>query len=172
MRWLIAICVVVVALGAAGCGGSDESSGDTQATLTETVASDETTTDEGTTEDDSTMDDTDLSALTSEDCLALSAAIVAVNQAFAGTASDIDSSEFEKYADSVPEDIQADLQTIADVGTAAAAAYAKLDVAPGETPNAEQLAEYGAAMDAIDTEEYSAATERVGAFTEEACSGG
>jgi hypothetical protein len=169
---LIAICVVVVALGAAGCGGSDESSGDTEATLTETVASDETTTDEGTTEDDSTMGDTDLSALTSEDCLALGAAIAAVNQAFAGTASDIDQSEFEKYADRVPEDIQSDLQTMADVGAAASAAYAKLDVAPGEAPSADQMAEYGAAMDAIDTEEYTAASERVGAYTGEACSGG
>jgi hypothetical protein len=173
MRWLVVTCVVAVALGAAGCGGSDESSGDTETTLTDTVATDETTTDETTTEDDGTTGETDLSAFTSEDCLAFIGAAAAVGQAFSGATGDIDQSEFfAGYADRVPEDIKADLQTMADVGAAAAAAYANIDVAPGETPSAEQLAQYTAALEAIDQEEFNAASERVGAWTEEVCPGG
>jgi len=173
MRWLVATCVVVLAIGVAGCGGSDESSGDAATTLTDTVATDETTTDEATTEDSTTTGETDLSAFTSEDCLAFIGAAAAVSQAFSGASGDIDQSEFfAEYADRVPEEIKADLQVMADVGAAAAAAYSKLDIKPGETPSAEQLAEYTAALEAIDQEEFQAASERVGAWTEEVCPGG
>jgi len=172
MRWLVATCVVAVALGGAGCGGGDESSGDTATVLTETVGTDETTTEETTTED-ATTSGTDLSAFTSEDCLAFIGAAAAVSQAFSGAAGDIDQSEFfEEYADRVPDDIKADLQVMADVGAAAAAAYSNLDIAPGETPSADQLAQYTAAIGAIDQEEFNAASERVGAWTEEVCPGG
>jgi hypothetical protein len=170
---LVAACVVVLALGGAGCGGGDESSGDTAATLTETVATDETTTDEATTEDSTTTGETDLSAFTSEDCLAFIGAAAAISQAFSGVTGDIDQSEFfDQYADRVPEEIKADLQIMADAGAAAAAAYSKLDIQPGETPSAEELAEYTAALEAIDQEEFQAASERIGAWTEEVCPGG
>jgi len=177
MRWLVVTFVVVVALGVAGCGGSDESSGDTETTLTDTVAtddttSDETTTDEATTEDDGTGE-TDLSAFTSEDCLAFLGAAAAIGQAFSGATGDLDQSEFfEEYADRVPEDIKADLQTMADTGAAASNAYSDLNGAPGETPSAEQMAQYTAALEAIDQEEYQAAATRVGAWTEEVCPAG
>jgi hypothetical protein len=162
----------VLALGGAGCGGSDESSG-TATTLTDTVATDETTTEEATTEESTTTGETDLSAFTSEDCLAFIGAAAAVSQAFSGASGDIDQSKFfAEYADRVPEDIKADLQVMADVGAAAAAAYADLNLTPGETPSAEQLAQYTAAMEAIDQEEYQAAAERIGAWTEEVCPGG
>jgi len=175
MRWLVATCVVAVALGGAGCGGGDESSGDTATVLTETdeTTTEETTTEETTTDDEATTSGTDLSAFTSEDCLAFIGAAAAVSQAFSGAAGDIDQSEFfEEYADRVPDDIKADLQVMADVGAAAAAAYSNLDIAPGETPSADQLAEYTAAIEAIDQEEFNAASERVGAWTEEVCPGG
>lgn len=173
MRWLVATCVVAVAFGVTGCGGSDESSGDTAATLTDTVTTDETTTDETTTEDDGTTGETDLSAFTSEDCLAFLGAAAAISQAFSGATGDLDQSEFfEEYADRVPEDIKADLQTMADVGAAASNAYSDLNVAPGETPSAAQMAQYTAALEAIDQEEYQAAAARVGAWTEEVCPAG
>ena len=174
MRWLVVVCVVAVALVVAGCGGSDDSSsGDTTATLTDTVATDETTTDETTTEAGTTTGATDLSAFTSEDCLAFIGAAAAVSQAFSGTTGDIDQSEFfAKYADRVPEDVKADLQVMADAGAAAASAYSKLDLKPGETPSAEQLQQYQADLEAIDQEEYQAAAARVGAWTEEVCPAG
>jgi hypothetical protein len=173
MRWLVATCVVVLAFGVVGCGGSDESSGDAATTLTDTVATDETTTEEATTEESTTTGETDLSAFTSKDCLAFIGAAAAISQAFSGTTGDIDQSEFfADYADRVPEDIKADLQIMADAGAAAAAAYARLDLKPGETPSAEQLAEYTAALEAIDQEEFNAASERIGAWTQEVCPGG
>jgi hypothetical protein len=175
MRWLVATCVVAfaVALVGAGCGGGDESSGNTAATLTDTTATDETTTDETTTDAGTTTDATDLSALTSEDCLAFIGAAAAVGQAFSGTSGNVDQSKFfAKYADRVPEEIKADLQVMADAGAAASAAYSKLDLKPGETPSAEQMAQYTAALEAIDQEEFNAASQRVGAWTEEVCPAG
>ncbi len=166
MRWLVVTFVVVVALGVAGCGGSDESSGDTETTLTDTVATEETTT-------DATTGETDLSAFTSEDCLAFLGAAAAIGRAFSGATGDLDQSEFfEEYADRVPEEIKADLQTMADAGAAASNAYSDLNVAPGETPSAEQMAEYTAALEAIDQEEYQAAAARISAWTEEVCPAG
>ena len=176
MRWLmIAVTVVALALFGVGCGGGDESAADTDTTtITETTETDETTTDETTTDETTDGTETGISSIfTSEDCLAFIGAAAAVGQAFAGASADVDQSEFfEEYADRVPDEIKADLQTMADVGAAAAAAYTKLDLAPGETPSAAQLAEYQQALAAIDQEEYTAAAERISAWTNEVCPGG
>jgi hypothetical protein len=167
MRWLtVFLAAIAFALIGVGCGGSDDSAATADTTVQEETTTDETTTEEGTTQA------SDLS-FTSKDCLAFIGAAAAVGQAFSGATGDVDQSKFfTEYADRVPDDIKADFQTLADGGAAAAAAYAKLNLAPGETPSATQLQQYQADLAAIDQEEFSAASERISAWTTEVCPSG
>lgn len=172
MRWLtVFLAAITFALVGVGCGGSDESAATTDTTVQEETTTDETATDQTTT-DEGTTQASDLS-FTSKDCLAFIGATAAVGQAFSGVTGDVDQSKFfTGYADRVPDDIKTDFQTLADGGAAAAAAYAKLNLAPGETPSATQLLQYQADLGAIDQEEFSAASERISAWTTEVCPSG
>jgi hypothetical protein len=166
MRWLtVFLAAIAFALVGVGCGGSDESAVTTDTTVQEETTTDETTTDEGTTQA------SDLS-FTSKDCLAFIGAAAAAGQAFSGVEGSDQPDILDQYADRVPDDIKADFQTLADGGAAAAAAYAKMNLAPGETPSATQLQQYQADLGAIDQEEFSAASERISAWTTEVCPSG
>jgi hypothetical protein len=165
MRWL-ALLVLAVALVAAGCGGGDDdssASGDT--------AIEETTTTEDTTSDDTTTDDGDLSGvLADEDCRELVSIGATFSQALSG-ATDQDAAEaFQDLVDDVPDEIQADVQVLADWFAEYASKLQDVGIQPGQVPTAEQLAQLQTAFASLDQEEVSAASERLGTWAEANCS--
>ena len=172
MRWL-SILVIALALVAAGCGGSDDDSSASDDTTLEETLTDETT-EETTTDDGSTDTDSEFN-FADEDCQSLVAAFVAVGSALAsgGSGSD-DLSEqteaFAELADDVPEDIRADVETLAAAYGQYAQVVQDAGIEPGEIPTAEQAQELAAALESVGTADVSAASERLNAWTTENCS--
>ena len=165
---LLSILVVALALVAAGCGGSDdESSATTEATVEETLT--ETSTDDSTTDETT---ETDISGvLGDEDCLALAGVGASIAAAFSGAADSGSQEDLDELASKVPDEIKADVQTLA----AAFATYSEkikdIGIAAGATPNAQQLQELQAAITSLDQEELTAASQRLEAWSKENCTG-
>lgn len=179
MRWLtISVAITAFALVGAGCGGDEESTGDTDTVvITDTSATDETTTEETTTDETETETETDISGgLASGDCLELINASAALSQALAaaGTSGDLDESSkfFDEFADKAPEEIRADFQILAEAYAVYIAAAQDIGLGSGETPSAEQLAQYQQALAAIDQQELSEASTRISAWSTANCPGG
>jgi hypothetical protein len=187
MRWLtIALAVVAFAFAGAGCGGGDDESSSDTVAVTDSVSTDEETTDETTTDEETTTDgettddtDTDVTGgfdFSSEECRDLLNASTAFSQAIgaasSGQGSDLtDAADaFQEFADNVPEEIRADVQVLAEVYAKYAEVFADIDLQAGETPTAEQIAQLSQAFQSIDTEEASAASERIGTWAQENCS--
>jgi hypothetical protein len=167
MRWL-SILVLAVALVAAGCGGDDEPSSASDDTSIEETLTEDTTTGE-TTSDETT----DLSGvLEDEDCLALASAGSAFAQAFTGTSSAEDAEAFQELADSVPDEIKADVQILAEAFATYSEELQDIGLEAGATPTAEQLQQLQAALASIDQAEVTAASERLGTWAQENCTSG
>ncbi len=177
MRWiLIVFAVLALAFAGAGCGGGDddESAGDTT-TITDSIGTDETT-DETTTEDETTTDDgtdTDLGDFASEDCEELVAASSAIGEALSGanTPDEVEaaSERFQQFADEVPEEIQDDVQVLADVYEEYIAVIADIDLEGGETPTVEQIQELTAALATIDQQAVTEASTNLSTWAQENC---
>ena len=169
MRWL-SILVLALALVGAGCGGDDN----------ESSASDTTTIEETTTDETSDGDDTETTGdfdFADEDCQSLVAAFLGVSQAFAaatGGSSDELSEQadaFAEFADDVPEEIKADVETLAAAYGQYIEVIQDVGLQPGQVPTAAQAQELQQALQSVGTEDVTAASERLGAWTEENCSG-
>jgi hypothetical protein len=175
MRWL-SILVLALALVAAGCGGGDDDSAASDDTTVEETTTTETTTDETTTEDGETTDtDADFD-FADEDCRSLVAAFLGVSQAFAAAAggSDAELQEqaeaFAQYADDVPDEISADVETLAAAYTQYIEVLQDAGLQPGQIPTAEQAQELTEALESVGTANVTAASERLSAWTTENCS--
>ena len=172
MRWL-SILVVALALVAAGCGGGDdESAASDETTVEETLT--ETTTDETTTEDAGTDTDADFN-FADEDCRSLVAAFVAVGSAFSSAAGGSDeladqAEAFAQFADDVPEEIRADVQTLADAYGQYVEVIQDAGIEPGQIPTAEQAQQLQNTLTSIGTADVNATSERLSAWTNENCS--
>jgi len=170
MRWLtIAAAVAALALGlaAAGCGGGDdEASDEPDATLTDTetdATTDESTTEETSTDEETGTDtDTDASGLASGDCEELVNASSAIGEALSGanTPDEVEaaSDRFHEFADQVPEEIQDDVQVLADVYDKYVSVLADIDLQAGETPSADQIQQLTAALASIDQQKVTEAS--------------
>jgi hypothetical protein len=171
VRWL-SILVLALALVAAGCGGDDESSASDDTTIEETTTD---TTDETTTEDDGSGTSGDFD-FADEDCRSLVAAFLGVSQAFAAAAGGSNeelqeqAEAFAQYADDVPEEIRADVQTLADAYGQYIDVLQEAGLQPGEIPSAEQAQQLQEALQAVGTADVTAASERLGTWTTENCS--
>ncbi len=171
MRWL-SILVLALALVAAGCGGSDDESSAAEETTIEETLTDETT-DE--TEDEQHRRDRSFD-FADEDCQSLVAAYLGVSQAFAAAAGGSDdelaeqAEAFSEFADDVPEEIRADVETLADAYGQYIAVLQDAGLEPGEIPSAEQAQELSEALASVGTEDVTAASERLSAWTTENCS--
>ena len=172
MRWL-SILVLALALVAAGCGGGDDDSSASDTTTIEEntdTTTDDTTTDDGT----GTAGDFDFA---DEDCRGLVAAYLGISQAFAAAAGgsngelEEQAEAFAQFADDVPEEIQADVQTLADAYGQYIQVLQDTGIEPGEIPTAEQAQELQTALQAVGTADVTAASERLSAWTTENCSG-
>ena len=113
--------------------------GDTT-TITDSIGTDETT-DETTTEEETTTDeetDTDLGDFASGDCEELVNASSAIGEALSGanTPDEVEaaSERFQQFADEVPEEIQDDVQVLADVYDKYIAVIADIDLEAGRDP--------------------------------------
>jgi hypothetical protein len=172
VRWL-SVLVVALALVSAGCGGGgDESAASDETTTAETTTTGDTTTTETTTDDTST-DTTDLSGiLGDEDCLALASVGATIAQSLSGaTGTTENSDELADLADKVPDEIKADVQTLAEAYATYAAKIKDIGIAPGATPTADQLQQLQTALASIDQEELTAASNRIEAWTQQNCQG-
>lgn len=168
MRWL-AVVLVALALVAAGCGGGDsESAGSDETTTEETTVSTST---ETTTEDSDATGSGDVEAiLGDEDCLALAGIGATIAQAFAGAADQTASTEeLAQLVDKVPDEIQADVQTLSGAFGEYAEKIKDIGIAPGSTPSAAQLQQLQAAISSLDQKELTAASERIQAWAKENC---
>lgn len=167
MRWLtIVVAALVLAIAGAGCGGGDDEAGAT----TDTTVLEETTTEETTTEEATTEEtETDLSGiLASEECIQLVAALTSFGAAFAAPGSGDDASDFFGKFDA-PDEIKADVQTVAEWYKAYLAAVQEAGLQTGETPTAEQLQRFQAALAGLDQAGVTEASDRIGAWAEENC---
>jgi hypothetical protein len=171
MRWL-ALVVLALALVAGGCGGSDdESSAADDTTIEETTTAAEETTEETSSDD---VDDFDFA---DEDCQALVAAFVGVSQAFAaaatGSGDDLSgqAEAFAEYAEKVPEEIRADVQTLAGAYDQYIEVIQDAGIEPGEIPTAAQAQQLQEALQDVGGEDVTAASERLNTWTTENCTG-
>ncbi len=169
MRWL-SILVLALALVAAGCGGGDdESSASDTTTIEETT---DTTIEDTTGDDTATTGDFDFA---DEDCRSLVAAFLGVSQAFAAAAGGSNeelqeqADAFAEFADDVPDEIRADVETLAAAYGDYIQVIQDAGLQPGEIPSAEQAQELSAALEAVGTEDVTAASERLGTWTTENC---
>jgi hypothetical protein len=164
MRWL-SILVLALALVAAGCGGGDDdssASGDT--TVEETTTTD--TSDDGTTDDGATGD----FDFADEDCQALLGVGATIAAAFSATGeSGANTDELQDLASKVPDEIKADVETLAQAFSAYAAKLQDVGIEAGATPTAEQVQELQAAIASLDQEELTAASQRIEAWAQENC---
>ena len=180
MRWLtIAAALAALALGltAAGCGGGDDEASDepdTTLTETETDATTDETTDGETTDETDTGDVGDFD-FSSEECQQLAAAGSEFGEAISGATSGADLSDeadaFQEFADNAPEEIREDMQTLADAYDEIVAALADIDLDPGATPSAEQIAALTQALSSIDQAGVTEASTRIGTWAQENCTG-
>jgi hypothetical protein len=167
MRWL-SILVLALALVAAGCGGSDNESAtsDDETTVEETLT--EETTDGATTDESTT--DTDLSGiLGDEDCLALASVGVTFAQALSGASTDEATEAFADLAEKVPDEIEGDVQILAQWFAQYSADLEAIGLEAGATPTAEQLQQLQAL--AAPDQEVTAASNRIEAWSQENCTG-
>lgn len=171
LRWL-SVLALALALVAAGCGGGDdEASSESTVTVTETTDTDTTT---ETTTDEGSADQPDLSgALADEDCLALAGVGATIAQAYAGGAgsSDESTAELQALAEKVPDEIKADVQTLAQWYADYGAKLKDIGIEAGQTPSAQQLQELQSALASFDQEELTAASDRLSAWANENCTG-
>ena len=169
MRWL-ALLVMALALVAVGCGGGDDEPSAVDETTVEETTVEETTTIDDTTDDETT--DTDLSGvLGDEDCLALAGVGASIAQAFSGAVDSGDEADLDELASKVPEEIRADVETLAQALATYSEEIQGIGVEAGATPSAEQLQQLQTAIASLDQEELTAASQRLEAWSQENCTG-
>jgi hypothetical protein len=177
VRWL-SVLVVAFALLAAGCGGG----GSNSAATTETTAADTTTSSEGSTTETTTSegtmsgettDTTDLSSvLGNKDCLALASVGATMAKAFAGTNGvSGDTAELDALASKVPDEIRADVETLAQAFSQYASKLKDIGITPGATPSADQLQQLQGALASLDQQKLTDASKRIEAWSKANCTG-
>ena len=171
-RTAIALLCVAFLLVGASCGGGDDEAADDAVVSETTETPDETT--ETTTDDE--LDTSDLDAFASEECLQLVSAGAEISEAFsaATTGGDLDevAERFAELVDKAPDEIRADIETVAAGFAEYAEAIRELDLQEGEVPSAAQLQQIQAALASVDQPELTAASERISTWAEENCQSG
>jgi ABC-type glycerol-3-phosphate transport system substrate-binding protein len=145
-RRIAALLIAVLALVAAGCGGSssDEASSDTETTVaTETTATDDTTAMEdttATTDDSETSTDIDLGNLSGE-CAQFAGISSKLAQSLSGQDANIEDAAkaFDDIADKVPDEIKDDYRVIAENFSKIAEALKGVDLSSVLAPSPEEL---------------------------------
>jgi ABC-type Zn uptake system ZnuABC Zn-binding protein ZnuA len=170
----LSLLVVALALVTAGCGGGNESAASEEATTAETTTTAEDAMTAETTTGETSTGTTDLSgALGDEDCLALVSVGASIAQAFAGAGgtTDEDRANLEELANKVPDEIKADVQTLAQAFATYSEKLKDIGIEPGSTPTAGQLQQLQAAIASLDQQKLTAASNRIEAWAKANCQG-
>jgi hypothetical protein len=175
-RRIAALLIAVLALVAAGCGGSssDEASSDTETTVaTETTATEDMTTTEdttATTDDSETSTDIDLGNLSGE-CAQFAGISSKLAQSLSGQDANIEDAAkaFDEIADQVPDEIKDDYQVIAENFSKIAEALKGVDLASGQAPSPEALAKLQELSTSMDSAEVQQASQHIEAWVQEHC---
>ena len=175
-RRIAALLIAVLALVAAGCGGSssDEASSDTETTVaTETTATEDTTATEettATTDDSETSTDIDLGNLSGE-CAQFAGISSKLAQSLSGQDANIEDAAkaFDEIADQVPDEIKDDYQVIADNFAKIADALKVVDLTSGQAPSPEALAKLQELSASMDSAEVQQASQHIEAWVQEHC---
>ena len=169
-RRIAALLIAVLALVAAGCGGSssDEASSDTETTVaTETTTPEETT---ATTDDSGTSTDIDLGNLSGE-CKQFAGISSKLAQSLSGQDANMEDAAkaFADIADQVPDEIKDDYQVIAENFSKIAEALKGVDLTSGQTPSPEALAKLQELSKSMDSTEVQQASQNIEAWVQEHC---
>ena len=174
MRALTILLVfAALAFGVTGCGGS-KSAADTSTTTTEeTTTESEATTTEGTETTESTS--TEASGnFGSGDCKKLAEAGQQIGQALSAAGTDKEKLQqtkelYQSFVDKAPSEIKPDLQVIADAYSKIVDAIAKIDIKPGETPDAATIQKFQDALASIDNAKVQQASQHVASWATSHC---
>lgn len=154
----------LLSLGAVACGGDD---GDEDASATTTE--DPVEGSDATTDDLAGLDDVDLSG----ECEFLLGAATAFSSAFSGEEADFDdiAQGFEELADGAPDELQDDVEVLAQAYREFADTIGDVDFNdPGAFSDPEVQERFAEAGAIFDSEEVAAANENFTNFAEENCS--
>ena len=172
-RRIAALLIAVLALVAAGCGGSssNEASSDTETTVatetTETMATEDTT---ATTADSETSTDIDLGNLSGE-CKQFAGISSKLAQSLSGQDANMEDAAkaFDDIAEQVPDEIKDDYQVIADNFSKIAEALKGVDLTSGQTPSPEALAKLQELSKSMDSAEVQQASQHIEAWVQKHC---
>jgi len=181
MRWIcLAGAVLALAFAVVGCGGSNDSAVSDAASLpavsTDTVASTEETSTDGTATDTTATNTDSATAGLTQDCKDLADASQKFSAAFAASSgSDTSGLEataaaYEEMAKQAPDELKDDFEALGKVMTEYAAAIDDLDLKPGDTPNAEQVAKLVKLGQSLGTQDVTKASTAIAAWTAANCS--
>jgi hypothetical protein len=164
----LTVLLSLVALVLAGCGGGDDDGGGSGGGTT-TGAGTTTGGDDGTVIDGGALD----AATCAQVIAAMASAYSGSAAAMSGGTGDLEASvdQLEAFAANAPEEIRADMQTIAAAYATMMQAFADAGYDPmsGTPPTAEQAAAMQAASGAINTAEFQQASDNVTAWFEQEC---
>jgi hypothetical protein len=179
MRALTMLLVfAALAVGAAGCGGSKsaaETSTTAEETTTESTATEETTT-EGTETETTESTSTEASGFNfgSGDCRKLAQAGQQITQAMSAAGTDKEKLQqtkqlYQSFVDKAPSEIKPDLQVISDAYSKIVDAITKIDIKPGETPDAATIQKFQDALASIDNAKVQQASQHLASWATDHC---
>ena len=180
MRWIgLAGVALALAFAVTGCGGSNDSGSEAAAdtAVTETSSSTDTSASTDTTSTDTSSTDTSgsLAGLSGE-CKDLAEASQkfgeAVSSSTSGGSSDLEATAaaYEEFAKQAPDELKDDFEALGRVMTEYAAAIGDLDLKPGETPNAAQIAKLVKLGQTFSTEDVQDASAAIASWSTANCS--
>jgi hypothetical protein len=179
MRRTAVSAILIAAIGAllllaAGCGGDDdESAADTQAAAASTT--DDLDTTEGETEAAETEAAEEPDFANAENCKEFTELGQKVSAALGGgEGADADATKklLNEFAEEAPEEIRDDFRVIADAYSKIAEALEDANVAPGETPSAEDAAKLQEVAGQIDQAKLTEANTNITTWVTENCQSG
>jgi hypothetical protein len=177
MRPLTTLLVLAaLTFAAAGCGGGSNSAATTSATTTESTTTQETETSEATETSTTESTSTEASGFNfgSGDCKKLAEAGQQFAQSMSSATTDKEKLEqakqlYQSFVDKAPSEIKPDLQVLADAYSKIADAIGKIDIKPGQTPDAATIQKIQEALASIDNAKVQAATQHLSAWVTSNC---
>lgn len=180
MRWIgLAGAILAVAFAVVGCGGSSDTGSEaaSDTALTETVGSTDTIASTEETATDTTATDTNgTTAGLTQNCDDLADVSQKLSAAFANASgSDAGGLEataalYDELAKQAPDELKDDFEALGKVMTEYAVAIGDLDLKPGGTPSADQLAKLVKLGQSLSTQDVTKASTAIAAWSTANCS--
>jgi hypothetical protein len=172
----ILLVLATLTFGAAGCGGGSNSAAPTSTTTTESTTTQETEATEAT--ETSTTESTSTEAgefnFGSGDCRKLAEAGQEFAQSMSSATTDKEKLQqakqlYQSFVDKAPSDIRPDLQVLADAYSKIVDAVGKIDIKPGQTPDAATIQKFQEALASIDNAKVQEASQHVTTWVTSNC---